>query len=605
MPQLRRRTALKSLSALALAPLLPGCAGAPEPPPALAQGDAEGLARYLRERMARELQAEGVAGLSLAVVDDQRIAWAQGAGWADRERRVAATADTLYRVGSVSKLFTTAAALRLVAQGRLALDTPIQAVLPEVAIRSRWSPVDITPRLLMTHRAGLPRDLLRGMWGDQVDDFRAAVAALRDLDLAAPPGLLMSYSNLGFDLLGAAVERRAGMPFETWVRQGLLQPLGMEGASFELGLSPSAAMAQPHEKGRPAREPKLRDLPAGGLNASVSDLGRFLMLLFTAGRAGDRELLPPPLVAEMLRPQHPGAELGLEQRMGLGWMLDGPVWLPVPGAGRLAHHGGATLHYRAHVLALPEHRLGVAVAANDAAAGKLVLRLGLAALEAALQVKTGLRRAEAAAPARPAEVPMPAQALADFPGDYTTLAGLVRVRRDGERLQARLHGQELALFAGADGALHPRYALLGLIPLSLPELDALGLERRRLAGREVLVARLNGSELLAGERIEPTPLPPAWRHLAGRYVPNAAPGETLLMEAVEVLEEGGYLLARAHVPRFMDQPALGVLRPLSDTEALLLGPLADVGEVVRRIDTGGDGGPAFSFSGYRFRRAED
>ena len=605
MTSIKRRNTLKLLCAAAALPLVAGCDDALQPdaeaPQPLQTPDA--LGDFLREDVERRMKKAGVTGLSIALVDDQQLPWYFASGWADKENNIPARPQTVYRAGSVSKLFTVTAALQLAAQGKLDLDAPIQAVLPEFQIRSRFGAAPITARLLMTHRAGLPRDVLGGMFMEQPQAFEAMVQRLRDADLASPPGLLMSYSNVGLTVLGAAVQRLAGAPFEAHVQRSLLQPLGMAQAGFAVHPTPDMAAAYDGE-GR-ACETGLRDVPAGGLNASVLDLARFLSMVFAEGRVGDGQVLPAAWVREMLRPQFVGDAGALPgQRTGLGWMLDEPHDLP-PQAGPLAHHAGATLQHRALVMALPRHRLGVAVASNDARAGKLLESVARQALRLALEAKTGLRLADAARPAAaPAEVPLPAEALAAYAGRYTTEVGLVQVRRDGARLQAQALGQRFQLRADAQGWLHPRYALLGLIPLNVPDLAEMAVQRRHIGGRNVLVLRTRGRELLLGERLAPPAADaPRWRDVAGRYVPLLQPGEALLLEHVDVFEEDGLLLARVKLPaRYGGAQTVGVVQPLSDTEALTPGPLAGMGETVRRCEV--EGRPGFEVSGLRFKRVQ-
>lgn len=118
--------------------------------------------------IAQEMRRYKIAGLSIALVDDQQTVWVHGAGWADQVATRPAGPDTLYRMGSVSKLFADTAAMQLVAQGRLDLDAGIEQALPSLHIRTDWGDAPITPRQLMTHHSGLPRDILReaGRVGD-------------------------------------------------------------------------------------------------------------------------------------------------------------------------------------------------------------------------------------------------------------------------------------------------------------------------------------------------------------------------------------------------------------------------------------------------------
>lgn len=125
------------------------------------------VARVLEGWVAAEVEAKNLPGLSIALVDDQRVVWARGFGFADPSRRRPATADTVYRVGSVSKLFTDLAAMQLVEQGKLDLDAPLERALPGFAPRNPFG-APVTLRLLMCHRSGLVREPpvgpIRGAW---------------------------------------------------------------------------------------------------------------------------------------------------------------------------------------------------------------------------------------------------------------------------------------------------------------------------------------------------------------------------------------------------------------------------------------------------------
>jgi CubicO group peptidase (beta-lactamase class C family) len=169
--------------------LLCGCSTAPIRPLALTRGDEDATRRYVEAVIADEMRKTDTPGLSVALVDDQRVVWAQGYGYADQERKVAATARTIYRVGSISKLFTDVAALQLAEQGRLDLDKPLTTYLPEFAIKSRAEhPAPITLRQLMTHHAGLPRDVLKGFQTDAPAPIDALLSDLRDEYAPYAPG---------------------------------------------------------------------------------------------------------------------------------------------------------------------------------------------------------------------------------------------------------------------------------------------------------------------------------------------------------------------------------------------------------------------------------
>ncbi len=217
------RASLCTAAAVAGLVWLGGCAGKPTPPPPLAAGDYPAVWRHLERFIEHGMRADEVAGLSIAVVEDQRVIWSNGFGWADANNQVKATDRTLYRMGSISKLFTSTAAMQLAQQGLLDIDAPIEKALPQWPIPTNTTQTAITPRLLMTHHAGLTRDVGQGMWGSQVGRFQEMVQTLEPGSAQIyPPNLMLSYSNVGMTVLGAAVEQVAGVPFETHLKNTLL-----------------------------------------------------------------------------------------------------------------------------------------------------------------------------------------------------------------------------------------------------------------------------------------------------------------------------------------------------------------------------------------------
>ena len=186
------------------------------------------------------MERSGTVGLSVAVVEDQQTVWAEGFGWADRDEGRPATAGTVYRVGSISKLFTATAVMQLEEEGRFDLDQPLRLWLPDLELRSRWPEAPaVTPRSLLTHHSGLPGNRLKGLVVDEPPPpdfirrrFSRLPAELGETWLNQPPQKVWAYSNLGYALLGCLVERASGEPFVPYVDRRILEPLGMRRSSF-------------------------------------------------------------------------------------------------------------------------------------------------------------------------------------------------------------------------------------------------------------------------------------------------------------------------------------------------------------------------------------
>lgn len=599
MTDTTRRHTLKGLALTLGATVLPGCATRPAAPPRIEQGDTaaalDQLRLWLNERTRRAPQVN----LSVAVLDGDAVAYAGGYGMANPERVLPATEHIRYRAGSVSKVFTAMAALQLAEQGRLNLDAPLADVLPGFRMRSRFAGAGpVTPRQILRHRAGLPTDWAQGMWSDTPEPFRRLVSHLQDEYLTAPPGALYAYSNVGFSLLGAAIEHITGEPYERWMQDQLLQPMGMQASAFEVAppSGPFASVAF-DAKGKVEPEPGLRDMPAGGLNTSVVDLLQLARLWFNQGRVGGRQILSPASLSAMQTPPHPPA-LADNASVGLGWhLLDEEL----DGVGPLLWHAGGTLHHHAQLMLLPQLKLAVAVMSSSAGAGELAQDAALKALSLMAQARTGrapnrpLR--QGVDPAYPPADQLPRPLVID--GHYDTPMGLVRLDTQGQQVYARLGDQRLPLVRQPDGYLKLRVRLLGLIPVDIGPLGDLAFNRYDTAdGQAWLIARRRGRFTLAGTRLTPVPIPATWRNRLGTYrYGGGDPYLAAQIQSARMFEEDGLLQVELSAGAATTRLALA---PVNDQEAIIRGLGRGRGETVHARQDGAD--TVLLHAGMRFVR---
>ncbi len=579
--------------------VLVACAGVPRRPKALDRGDYQALQRYLEELIPYRMREHQVTGLSIALVDDQRIVWARGFGFADREHQVAATPDTLYRAGSISKLFTDTLAMQLAEQGRLDIDQSLQTYLPQFSIKSRTPEAGpITLRSLMTHHSGLPSDRLRGMWNEHPEPFTGLAAALRDEYVAYPPNLILSYSNLGLSLLGHAVAAAAGEDFAALAERSLLRPLGMTHSSFSTRIEgPQAAL--PYSEGRLGSETGLRDVPAGGLNTSVNDLSRFMQMVFADGQSQGKAIIAPSTLAEMLRPQNATVALDQDLRVGLGWFLS-----PANGGGeRQAMHDGGTQHYRSALIILPDRKLGVAVMANSPSADAFIHGLAQNALDLALEVKAGRTPRATGLKVEPQVATLSDDQRRIYVGRYSTIFGLVQIAEHGASLRAEGMGQHFDLEPGSDGMLGLRYRLWGLFSIRPQALADVRVSRASIAGHEVLIGqRASGGRTLIGERFSPAELSEPWQRRAGEYELIEGRDDAVTPERVRLRIEDGVMVFSARLagmPKYKAEWELPIM-PVTNTEAVVQGLGRNLGDTIRVLQA--TDGERLVYSGYVWRR---
>lgn len=364
-----------------IVPLVCSCCVTAQPemsPPEKYKEAVERLTRLIEYHV----QSKGLPALSVALVDDQSVVWARGFGYADPDRKVPATADTIYRVGSVSKLFTDIAVMQLVEAGQINLDAPITTYLPEFRPKNP-SGKAITLRQLMTHRSGLLREPPVGNYFDPNHlSLEEMVASLNSTELVYPPESKVKYSNAGVAVVGYVLERTQRERFAKYVRRKILQPLGMSRSFFEpdpalMGDVAKAIMWTLHGREFPAPTFELGMAPAGCMYSTVNDLARFLMVLARRGEG----LLKPETLEAMWQPQF--APKDAKTGIGLGFFVDQHQQR------RRVGHNGAMYGFATELAFLPEEKLGVVVAIACDCANPVAHHIAEYALESLLAVKAG------------------------------------------------------------------------------------------------------------------------------------------------------------------------------------------------------------------------
>jgi CubicO group peptidase (beta-lactamase class C family)/D-alanyl-D-alanine dipeptidase len=324
----------------------------------------------------------GIPGLSVAVVDDQTIVWAKGFGHADLARTRLAGTDTVYRVGSVSKLFTDVAVMQLAGEGKLDLDAPVATYLPEFKPANSFGK-PITLRHLMAHRSGLVREPPVGNYFDpESPSLEKTVASLNGIPLVSEPGTNTKYSNAAIAVVGRVVEKVDGRPFARAVRERVLAPLGMSASAFEPTPTvkrhvSEALMWTYHGREFAAPTFELGETPAGCLYCPVTDLARFASALF----AGGQPVLKEGSLRQMLTPQFAAPDA--KEGFGLGFVLG-----ELDGHRRIGH-GGAIYGFSTELALLPEDKLGVVVVANKDVTNRVTTRLADQILRTFLAARTG------------------------------------------------------------------------------------------------------------------------------------------------------------------------------------------------------------------------
>ena len=579
--------------------LTAGCATAPRYPAARqfsVDGTDGSVWDHLEQWIPAFMAEKKIPGLAIAVADGSGVIWAQGFGFADKGKRIPFTAGTRSMVASVSKLFTCAAVMKLVEEGRVGLDEPLATYLPGFSIKTRgWSTGDITIRRMLTQHSGLPSDWLKGFItgdarpADYPDTFLKLPALLADEYAATPPDTVFSYSNIAYSLLGEVVARVGGMSFAEQVRQVILDPLGMKDSSFLMTDEERQAMARGHVGGKAVAVPYMRDIPAGALVSTAADMGKFVAALI-ASAGGGSHFLRQDTVSEMWRKQNDGVPLDFDFGVGLTWWQ-----VPLPGLPDrpVVGHGGDIDPFHAFLAIEPRQKVGVFIMVNGVnGTGSFSLgALAAEALRGVIEVRSGTEAA--AAKPTPAVVPLPAGLTARVAGYYATPNGLAQVRVENGRLRIFAFGNWLRGVYHEDGSISLEARLLSF-KIPVPALEEIHLTFESIGDEVYLCLRIGGTLIAPCAKVKPVDVPDSWSQRSGRYRIENTDADGMLSDASVALDRSsGFLVLKATV---LGARAMYPLQAISATEARFLGVGRNLGETLRVV--AGEDGERLLFSGY-------
>jgi CubicO group peptidase (beta-lactamase class C family) len=338
---------------------VPAVAPQPGPPPALTKADFE---TFLDALIPSQLQNRDIAGAVVSVVKDGQVLFAKGYGYADFTAKKPVLADqTLFRPGSISKLFTATAVMQLVEQGKLDLDRDVNEYL-DFTIPKTY-PKAVTLRRLLTHTAGF-EETLKNLFVAHESDLKPLRTYLINQmpQRIFPPGKVVSYSNYGFTLAGYIVEHVSGEKFERYIDNHILKPLRMTNSTFDQPLPP--ALAPQMSQGYLTAAKKPRDFefgevtPAGALTTTAADMTRFMVAFLQDGTVDGVAILKSETVRQMETRQfelHPMLN-------GLGITF---IEYSMNGQ-RIIGHGGDTIWFHSDMVLLPAAHFGYFISYNSA-----------------------------------------------------------------------------------------------------------------------------------------------------------------------------------------------------------------------------------------------
>jgi CubicO group peptidase (beta-lactamase class C family) len=335
-----------------------------------AQSLAPGVLRAVDSTAAAEFARDSIASLTIGVVTDQGLVWTKSYGFADMGTRRLANRQSVYRIGSVTKMFTALMLHQLDAAGKVRLSDPVERYYPEIKAIQGYSTLTapITFLQLASMTSGIAREPKEEgpFWTGPVSQWDSTLRlALPHTAMELAPGTRFLYSNIGYAILGASLSRAAGVPFVQWQREHILDPLGMRHTAFELDRAITADLTRGYaisqdgdftstQSDREALSGRGYKVPNGALYTTVDDLSRFLSLQLGHG---PKEVVSPA----RLDSAYNGALLGgvdPKREYGIGFSIE------PHGTSTWFGHGGAVAGFSATVTFDRDHQVGVIVLRN-------------------------------------------------------------------------------------------------------------------------------------------------------------------------------------------------------------------------------------------------
>lgn len=325
------------------------------------------LRAFLDGLVPMQLQRENIAGAVIVIVKNGTVFYASGYGYADAaKKKPVSVENTLFRPGSVSKLFTWTSVMQLVEQGKLDLDGDVNDYLDFWIPPTYSKPV--TLRNLLTHTPGF-EETDKDLFTDQANKMIPLDTYLKTHipNRIFPPGSVPAYSNYGAALAGYIVARVSGKPFDHYVEDSIFKPLGMVHSTFEQPLPENMRSSISNGYILGSDPPKFFEFiipyPAGSLSASGADMAAFMIAHLQDGKYKEQQILRPETVRLMHTRQFtldeatPGMALGFyeESRNGL----------------RIIGHAGDTIYFHSDLHLIPEQNLGFFISYNSAGRGEI------------------------------------------------------------------------------------------------------------------------------------------------------------------------------------------------------------------------------------------
>lgn len=563
----------------------------------LAQEDNVNITKYddlkseMSEYVLKKMKKNNVVGLSIALVDDQDIIWSEGFGYADKEKRIKADSLSMYRIGSISKLFTALSAMQLAEQNLIHIDSAYTKYVPEFSIKTRYTGGElITTRNMLTHYSGIPCDYLYG-WSTNAP-ISSNIKNLHNEYTCFKPNYKYVYSNTAISLVGYMIEKVTSEDFSPYIDRTLLKPLGMNKSSFTENQYTNQLLSKGYNhKGKEKEYMIIRDLPTGAMLSNAVEMSNFIKMIFAEGKFNDKTIVKSETLDEMFRIQNENNLFDVKLLTGITWDINNHRELLY--AGKNISKVGNTKFFCAKIVLIPKQKLGVIVLTNSQSGDKIYNEIASKTLSLALEIKTGLKKPKQEK-TKPKIVKDYNENFSKFSGVYNSDYGIINLKAKKNRVTFRAKGLKFELCPNTNKDYTLRMRLLG-IPFTVMSdgLELVNIEGHNLIRYDSLV--------IVGSHCEITEVPEKWKNRCGKYTVINQDNNQFYIKEVKLSMKKDYMTITRTDAGLLNETSTQFLHALNDTEAIVPGFGHGQNETIY-ITTDENGNEILNISGFKLKK---
>ena len=517
----------------------------------------------LQEAFKKCIGKKEKGAVSAVIFDNEKILHSFYDGYIDKEKKSVPQADSLYMIGSNTKVFTSLGIFRLLEDGRLKLEDPITNYLPEFSVKSRIGEYPVTIENLLMHRGGIQCDLYEFFVGDK--RYTDVVEGLKETYRTSVPGEMFAYSNLGYAMLGLIEERVSGKPYVDFLKEVLFDPLEMEvyyAPEKDLPETVKDRVALCYDKKGKRQEDLLGEIhPAGSCTYTTAEsLAKVGMLLMNDGVYRDTRLYKEETI-RLMKSLKVSDELD-EALVCVGYGLFHHALELDYETGRILGHGGDTIYHHSFFDFLENEKIGVIVLTSFTAGAVLSRDIGAALFNAYLK--------QAGYPVKAKKEKTYVSFEPDeYEGRYDCLPEPIEFKTDAKgRLSVTLKKIPFTLKKDEEGWLCGEPSPLWCkIPPIYKKMKGIRFLQTSYFGHDVLVVEQNGVKAVFGERYVTPNINTAWLKAMGDYYCEDERYKDLLQRATLNLKDGELLLTIFEEGQKVDC----YLNVINETEAIVKG----------------------------------